>query len=211
MKKMLFILFALVLSAGLYAQENQEIKTLFDSQTPQHNGGYGAIVMKYGKVLDQDAFWMGVRGGWLINHRFTLGIGGYGLTSRVINNDWLPEDPDPNVDARLLTGYGGLLLEPILFHNELFHVAMPVLVGAGGATYGLERRNYWSSIDVPDNTGYAFFALEPGLELEINVLRFMRVNLGASYLYTSDVDIPNVEPDFMRGFMGTFALKFGSF
>ena len=216
MKTFVLAGFALLLCSGLNAQysqdyERKEIKTLFDSPRPVHNGGYGMLVMKYGRILDQDAYWFGLRGGWLINHQFTLGIAGHGLTSRVINNEWLPDNPDPNVNARLLTGYGGLLLEPILFHNELFHVAMPITIGAGGATYGIERRNWWTEIEVPNNVGEAYFALEPGLELEINVLRFMRINLGASYLYTSDIRIPEVDPAFMRGFMGSFGLKFGSF
>ena len=193
------------------AQENEPIKTLFDSQTPQHNGGYGAITVKYGKILDQDAFFTGLRGGWLINHRFTLGLAGNGLVSRVTNDAWLPEDPKPGLEARLLTGYGGLLLEPVIFHNELFHASFPIVIGAGGATYGYWDNNYWGHVDVPDYTGDAYFALEPGVELEINVVRFMRINIGASYLYTSDVRLPEVDPNFMRGFLGTFTIKFGSF
>ena len=59
--------------------------------------------------------------------------------------------------------------------------------------------------------GMYFEDFEPGLEIEINALRFMRINLGASYLYTSDVRMPSVDPGFMRGFRGTFGLKFGAF
>jgi len=216
MKTYLLVLIAVMTCGILKAQyadsnEQKEIKTLFDSPRPVANGGYGALTMKYGRILDQDAYWFGVRGGWLINHQFTLGLAGNGLTSRVYHNEWLPNNPDPNVNARLLTGYGGLMLEPIFFHNELFHIAVPVVIGAGGATYGIEHRNWWTEIDVPNNVGEAFFVLEPGIELEINVLRWMRIDIGASYLYTSDVSIPEVDPGFMRGFMGSFALKFGAF
>lgn len=218
MKKVFFLMVAMAFAAITtgqninYSNEGQGIKTIFDNDQPVSHGGYGALVMKYGKILDQDAWYTGVRGGWLIGHSFTLGIAGNGLVSRVVNDAWLPEDPDPNVEARLFMGYGGLLLEPVIFHRELVHIAIPITIGAGGAAYGLQSKDYWSEpeFDFPEN-GEAFFAFEPGLEIEINALRFMRINLGASYLYTSDVRMPSVDPGYLRGFQGTFGLKFGAF
>ena len=215
MKNLIIILAAVFMTAMASAQdwrEDQQIQTIFDNEQPVSHGGYGALVMKYGKILDQDAWYTGIRGGWLIDHRFTLGLTGNGLVSRVVNDDWLPEDPDPNIEARLFMGYGGLLLEPIILHKHVVHIAAPITIGAGGATYGLQNKDFWSEpdIDWPSNSE-AFFAFEPGLEIEINALRFMRINIGVSYLYTSDVRMPSVDPGFMRGFQGSFGLKFGAF
>lgn len=207
-----------VLSPGWVTAQQVEnttqIKTLIDNDPWISHGGYGALTMKYGKILEQDAFFAGIRGGWLINHRFTLGIAGNGLVSNVQNDLWLPEDPEPDLEARLFTGYGGLLLEPVLLHKYPFHLAVPVVIGAGGATYGLVDTDYqgccYYNVDF-DDRGYAFFVAEPGIELEVSLTRFMRINLGASYLYTSDVNLPDVDPQLMHGFMGSFGLKFGAF
>lgn len=189
-----------------------EIKTILSNDYPTSHGGYGAVSLKYAKILDQDAWFAGLRGGWLIDHRLTLGISGSGLVSRVVNDDWLPFDPAPNIEARLFTGYGGLLLEPIIFHRKMFHISIPIMIGAGGAVYGLQNKNVWEPPNVDfERNGDVFFALEPGLELEINVVHFMRINIGGSYLYTSDVQVPEVNPNFLRGFMGSFAIKFGAF
>jgi len=190
---------------------DDQINTILYKDYPIAHGGYGAIMMKYGKILNQDAWFVGARGGWLIDHRLTLGLSGVGLVSRITNDDWLPEDPDPSIDARLFTGYGGLLLEPIIFHKNQFHIAIPITIGAGGATYGLQHSDFWSEPIFYEENTEVFFALEPGIELEINVVHFMRINIGGSYLYTSDIRMSNVDPNFMRGFMGSFAIKFGGF
>jgi len=213
MKRIAVLMLAMSLGGMLMAQSygDEQINTILNNDYPMSHGGYGAITMKYGKILDQDAWFVGGRGGWLIDHRLTLGISGAGLVSRVTNDDWLPINPNPDIDARLFTGYGGLLLEPIIFHKSNFHIAVPITIGAGGATYGLQHSDFWSEPIFFEETTEVFFALEPGLELEINVVHFMRINIGASYLYTSDILMPSVDPGFMRGFMGSFAIKFGAF
>lgn len=214
MKKVLLLGLAMTFASFLMAQRygDDGINTVFDNEYPVSHGGYGAITVKYGKILDQDAWFTGIRGGWLINHRFTIGIAGTGLVSRVTHDAWLPDNPSPDIEARLFTGYGGLLLEPIVIHQKQFHIAFPLVIGAGGATYALQSKDFWGDPQFDfDYYGEPFFALEPGIELEINVLRFMRVNIGGSYLYTSDIRLPNVDPGFMRGFMGSFSLKFGGF
>jgi hypothetical protein len=214
MKKILVIMFTLSVGGVVFAQSygEDQINTILGDEYPVSHGGYGALTLKYGKILDQDAWFAGLRGGWLIDHRLTLGLSGAGLINRVTNDDWLPEDSDPNTDARLFTGYGGLLLEPIIFHKQQFHISIPITIGAGAATYGLQDSDFWGHPDIDfEKNGEVFFAFEPGLELEINVVRFMRINIGGSYLYTSDILMPSVDPNFMRGFMGSFAIKFGSF
>ena len=212
MKRTLITVLIVALAAIAYSQNHeQQPKTLFDNDYPMSNGGYGGPFTKYGKILDQDAWFMGARGGWLIDHRFTIGLAGQGLVSRVVHDPWLPPASPSNMEARLFTGYGGFLMEPIFFYKSPVHIAMPIVIGAGGATYGIQEGNVWGSeVEFPED-GAAFFVLEPGLEIEISAVRFMRINIGASYLYTSDILLPNVDGGFMRGFRGTFGLKFGAF
>jgi hypothetical protein len=57
----------------------------------------------------------------------------------------------------------------------------------------------------------AFFVFEPGLEVEVNLVKFMRFAAGGSYRYTSKVSMINSSETMLRGFNGYFALKFGAF
>jgi hypothetical protein len=57
----------------------------------------------------------------------------------------------------------------------------------------------------------AFFVLEPGVEIEMNVARFMRISIGGSYRLTSKLDLMNTDPNALRGFSGNLSLKFGKF
>ena len=167
--------------------------------------------VKYGKIFDQDAWFVGARGGWLVDHRLTIGVSGQGLVSEVTNDAWLPPATPSGYKARLLTGYGGFLMEPIIFYRSPVHIAIPIVIGAGGATYGIHQGNIWNGDFEFSEEGTAYFVLEPGVEMEINAVRFMRINIGASYLYTSNVNLPNVDDGFMRGFRASFGLKFGAF
>jgi hypothetical protein len=107
-------------------------------------------------------------------------------------------------------GYGGLLIEPVLFHRSVVHIALPVLIGVGGVNYGYPAPN-GSNSQRNKVEGQAFFALEPGVEVEVNVLRSFHVGLGGSYLYTSDLSLPMTSPDMLRTFMARLTLKFGWF
>ena len=64
--------------------QQQNIKTLFgkDGGKIEH-GGWGGFTLGYTKIAGKDAFLSGGRGGWLIDHRFTLGLAGYGFFSNI--------------------------------------------------------------------------------------------------------------------------------
>ena len=59
-------------------EENEEFKTLFGDKHISH-GGYGALDIRYSSIDGKDAFLMGGRGAWVINHGFAIGFGGMGF------------------------------------------------------------------------------------------------------------------------------------
>ncbi len=194
------------------AQEQQDMKMLFGGGG-RHNGGWGALTAAYTNLLDQDATLVGVRGGWIIDHRFTLGIAGAGLATKVLNPayDELVDLPDQVDESRFYLGYGGLLLEPVIAYGSPVHITLPLIIGAGacGQYYELEypANGY---IDTSEDA-QAFFVLEPGIEVEMNVIRLLRVGVGASYRYTSDIDLAGTSPTFLHGWNAGISLKVGSF
>lgn len=208
------LLFVLLSAIAAKAQETTggEMRTLFGNNEKISHGGYGALLINYSQIDDKDAVLVGARGGWIINHGITLGIGGYGFANQLDYKNFTVGDEV--YDKVILSGgYGGLLIEPILFPFSPVHVAIPVIIGAGGAAY---VNDYYYG-----NPGYEweyytidsspFFVLEPGVEIEFNMVKFMRIGLGAYYRYTSGLDLYNTDEHALDGFSTGISLKFGKF
>jgi len=53
--------------------------------------------------------------------------------------------------------------------------------------------------------------VEPGVDLEINVVPLVRLALGASYRYTSELDLPATPKDALQGMNASFTIKVGWF
>ena len=214
MKTTTFLLMLMFLGAGLSAQDEnrnpQEYRTLFGSDEMSH-GGYGGLSVNYTQIDGQDAVLVGARGAWVINHGVALGIAGYGFA-----NDMKYEKTINDFTGRytLAGGYGGLLIEPIIGAKWPVHVSIPILIGAGGIAY---VHNYWKDYDDPyyhdhyPTEADAFFVLEPGIEIELNLVKFMRLAVGGYYRYTSDLDLADSKSDMLNGFSTGVTLKFGKF
>jgi len=197
--------------------EEAPMRTLFGSEHDLHHGGWGAPTAAYTRIMDQDALLVGMRGGWIIDHRLTLGLAGYGLTTPVENtayDDHLVEEGiEPRRRSRFQTGYGGLLIEPVIAYKSPVHISLPILIGAGGCGY-----QTFTGVPGEDFDPYtwhddfeAFFVIEPGVDLEFNLVKLVKLGLGASYRYTSDVTLPETSEDVMRGLNASVSIKVGVF
>lgn len=217
MKRITLILLALFIGLTTMAQEkdkeDREMRTLFGSSGIRSNGAYGAVTTAYTKMDGRDAIMVGGRGAWVINHSIGIGLAGYGFMTEH------KADTELNDDYQLLGGYGGLMFEFIVNPNSPVHLSFPMTIGAGGVTYSQRdsfRRN--NDFDRLSEDTQAFFVVEPGVELEMNVVRFMRLAVGVSYRYTSDVDLTYtgtsqriMDKDVLHGLSGGITLKFGKF
>ncbi|MCF8229392.1 MAG: hypothetical protein K9G58_02905 [Bacteroidales bacterium] len=199
---------ALLFSNVTNAQEDEgsDFKTLFGNKA-YSNGAYGALMINYTQIDNADAILVGAKGGWIINQAVTIGLAGYGLAS---DNDYT--DVFENEVVNLAGGYGGLLIEPILAPRYPIHVAFPMIIGAGGIAY---LDNYWNDKHDDWNSHVrasdAFFVFEPGVEIELNIVRFMRIGMATSYRYTSNISLVNSSSDLLRGFNFGVSFKFGKF
>jgi hypothetical protein len=209
MKKILLTtLTALALIGPVLAQdENDEMKTIFGKDKSQ--GGYFALYGGYSEINGIEGVTVGSRAAWVAGHSFAIGVVGNGFM-----NNFTPIGLE---QSNLAGGYGGILLEPILFPRFPVHLAFPVVLGAGGIAYTVSSKDSYNS----DWTSYVedmdvFLIAEPGAELEFNITRFFRLALGASYRITSPVHlettaIDNVREDALNGISIGLSLKFGKF
>jgi len=209
-KSIAAFLMAIIISLPAWSQEEEEVSTLFGSKDGQiHHGGWGALTFGYTQINGKDTYLMGARGGWLIDHHFTIGLAGNGFVS---DQDYYLDNYDYN-PVNIAGGYGGLFLEANIMPFYPVHITIPVTIGAGGITY--TNQKWWEGDEYDDPASSidsdAFFVLEPGIEVEVNLISFMRLAVGGSYRYTSNVSLINTEGDLLRGFNGYFGLKFGWF
>jgi len=205
-------------------KNTQDYKTLFGGDHISH-GGYGGLTINYTQIDGKDAFLVGARGAWIINHGIGIGLGGHGFVNDITFSNNTNSLSAPQ-EYSLAGGYGGLFFEPIIGAKHPVHVSFPILVGAGGVTtvykgtWGNWPYNY--DEDYYSGNSQAFFVVEPGLELELNLVKFFRVGLGAYYRFTSNVNLllydyykplnppKEINPD-LNGFSFGISLKFGKF
>jgi hypothetical protein len=179
-----------VLCAGSLHGQDQE--TLLHGGIT--SGGFGAVAARLSSVGGEFAVFSGARGGWIINHTFVLGLGGYGLANDIALT--------PGATGREIEfGYGGLDLEYVHAWNRVVHFTGHVLVGGGGLSV---KRTLVERSE-------SLFVAEPAVNLEINVVSFFRVNVGGGYRFVAGVEDPEVSAGDLAGPFGLLALKFGKF
>jgi hypothetical protein len=213
MKRTLLIIAIATIACSGFAQNTKKdslrkddgIKTIFGNKKISH-GGYGAFTIGYSQIDGKDAFITGGRGAWVIGHSFALGIGGSGFA-----NDMYFDNSPGSQEYSLEGGYGGLVLEPILLPKFPVHLSFPCLIGAGGVAYIHSTYNDNFDSDMYVEASNAFLVAEPTVELEINLLRFVRLALSASYRFTTPTHIINKPNDVLNGYNYGFTLKFGKF
>lgn len=179
------ILIAMLITASAnFANAQDEYKTLLGNDIS--HGGYGAFSLGYTKVGDYNTFSPGMKGAWIINHGIGIGLAGSGFVTEPTTGII------PDEDYSLIAGgYGGFLIEPIFFGTNAVHFSVPIIIGGGAVAYVSDKympynpsypEYYYNNFD-------SFFVFEPGIELELNIVKFFRLALGVSYRFTSDINL----------------------
>jgi hypothetical protein len=213
---LLAVIVVLGLSAATFGQERtgNEIQTIFGNPDKKiDHGGYGAFTVGYTSIDGEPVLTLGGRGGWLIDHHVTLGFAGLGFATETYIDGYWPDQAGFQEGYYMVGGYGGFFVEPIIAPFSPIHVSFPILIGGGGLTlnetswhdYNWEY-DYYEPFDWD-----SYFVFEPGVEVEMNVVKFFRIALGASYRLTSNLHMDYVPKDMMNGFNASMTFKFGKF
>jgi len=185
---------------------SSEIQTLTG---PGHNVGfYFGFHTEYSQVAGYDAFGAGGTFALIANHGLAIGFSGKGFFSEPYEVSGVT-----HTSHSYAGGYGGILIEPILFPKYPVHVSFPILLGGGGIARSILYDYYYpyeyTTVYVED--AEAFMIAEPGIEIEFNVARWMRLGLGASYRFTTTLEPSSYDSKPLNGFTGGFSMKFGKF
>lgn len=221
MKKLFtMIMLALFVQAGFAQETDNEMKTLFTGKNLKYTGMFLSPELKGTIINDSEdkdgyGFILGGRMGVIFNDKYSVGLGGYGLTTTHTVN-LLDYAEINDAAARLGFGYGGVVLEYIVFGNKVMHFTIPVLIGGGGVSLYkdisvADDNVYWDDFKSYESSG--FFVIEPGFNVEINLTKFMRLDVGASYRMVkfSEMNYLDDSDAKLSNFGVNASLKFGIF
>jgi hypothetical protein len=209
----LLILFILLLTASACFGQDYEISTVFKGPRHKASGGYGAITNKFTEINGQYANMVEMYGGWYINHRFLLGIGGAAVT----NNIQVPAEfaTVPETDMSYAYAQFGLVTEYTLWSHRAVHLTFHAMNGPGVTAQYM--RNDWQEEDqwdeddnYPHDTNW-FFVSEPGIKVEVNIFRWMRISPGVSYRAAFGSSAKGLTDSKLSGTSLNVTMKFGKF
>ncbi|MDA3930726.1 MAG: hypothetical protein PF541_17395, partial [Prolixibacteraceae bacterium] len=180
---------------------NQEINTVFKKN--KRDGLYLSLATGYSPINGDNGVVVSTRGGWIMDHWFAFGVFGSGFANNLNNIDNYFYSSS-KVELSLSGGYGGFFIEPMAFPLKPIHLSFPILFGAGGVASSDNTYDLHENVDV-------FYVVEPGLELEINFTKWMRIALYGTYRYTSVLDIENISKNALRSYSAGVNVKIGLF
>jgi hypothetical protein len=212
MKTILKCIMLIVLGSIAGNSFGQEIRTLVGGNGLRASGGYGALTNKITVINGEYANMAGIYAGWYINHRFTIGVSGAALT----NNIEVPDAYASLPGEKMSYGYGqfGLLTEYVIASHRVVHIGIQLFSGSGFTTQ--YQRHDWENEDhdFDENSLHDtnwFTVIEPGVNVEVNVFKWMRFCPGVSYRGAFGSEGMGMGDKDISGTSFNLSLKFGKF
>ena len=193
MKTVITLFVVLLLGSAVRGQDS----TQFLLGDDQAYSGFGGIMTSVSSIDDRAEIFFGGGGGVLINQQFFFG--GYGMGNA---SDGYARNFN-GTDVALEVGHGGLWLGYVLFPEKVIHAGFSSRFGWGG----IGLRDASNNLLLNDN---AFF-LNPQAEVELNVLPFLKLNLGLEYQTAFGVRTDHFSSTDFNSTYGLLGLYFGWF
>ncbi len=177
-------------------------------------GAYGAVGGGYTRFMGRDSALLSFEAALLLDHRFSVGLVGYGFTRT-------PRGPDASDGTRqeFGAGYGGVALRYSLLGRLPVYPTFGVVVGGGAVN--LHRDDGWDD-DWEDDWGHdqdfwdrgrfdPFFFVQPELALNANATRWMRFGATVGYRVTAGVGRFGLDSGDMNGLVAGANIALGWF
>ena len=205
---------SLVIIASLSANAQVEEKNNSFSDNTEYNSlfsldnirGYASI---HGGVMNVEGNDLIAKTGGsvaaIFNHKLAIGFTGTGFVgfqNTTINGE----------KHSMAGGYGGLLIEPIFFSKKAVHFSFPVSMGAGENQYFKDSMGYegWENL-YRDEFVQDFVYIQPGVNVELNLTKFMRFGVSASYMLSNTINTTPINKTQLDGLSIGANLKLGWF
>jgi hypothetical protein len=190
-----------IFQVSLYAQNNNEAKTLFGSGNSISTKDLGFFVTPSYGITQMDgstASIFNLHGGINLKDKFSFGA--YFNTS--LNQISPQSETIQNIymDYWTLGGFA----EYTLFSKKVTHLTFPLYVGYGEVQ--MDNENGDAGLGEAN-----FFQIEPSALLEVNLHKYVRFNIGAGYRFVGQMKYRNFNQSDISGLTGYVGLKFGLF
>jgi len=204
-----FLITYLCIALFAYSASAQEVQSVF--RGAKATGGYGAIANKFTTIQGQSANICEVYGGVFLNRKWMMGLSFAGST----NNLEVPLEYSANPLKPMTYQYaqGGLMLERVLNSNRTFHLVANLFNGAG-YTMQYDRNSLYDYSNHESPYVYDenwFYVVEPGVQLEVNLFRWMRLSPGISYRKVYGSSGQGLSDNDLSNWSYNVTLKFGGF
>lgn len=206
-QKSFLILILFLFGLGLQAQDDDQNYITFNDRKNVVHGVYLGLNLGAGEIEGEPTYQGSLKLAYVANRQFEVGFQGTFLYSEqdIFN-------PRSGTDDDLFAAYAGLHLEPIFFSKSRINLSFPILIGAGAAGF-IERDAVRNDIDVDidEDDVDAVFVLEPGVNLLFNISRFVQIEAGVRYRFSSRIELTDSPVDRINGFSGGIGVKLGVF
>ncbi len=201
MKYTLSVLY-LILTLNLAAQTNGETKTLFGKGN-LHLGYFLSPLCQAGEIAGSTALIPGINAGVVINDKFYLG-----LVYKYIATENTPTGELENLylDQR----WGGVRCEYSIKPWKIVHLNFPIEAGISHIELDLKDAYENHAMAIPTNDA-SFGYLEPGIALEINLMKYVKLNLSTCYRFVSEIKYRNLSRTDLAGINCAISFKIGIF
>ncbi len=194
------------------AQDEEPVETEdyveFNDRNNVVHGVYLGLGLRFGEIDGKETAIAGLKVAYVANQQFEIGFEGNFLYS-----DQNLTGTFTNSSQDLLGAYGGLHLEPILFSKSRVNLSFPVLIGAGAIGYVDADGEYIDEQQVEREfeDANAIFVLEPGINMLVNVNRYLQIEVGMRYRLSSNINLSPSPITRINGFSAGIGVKVGVF
>ena len=206
-QKKLLLLLCVVSALAAKAQDDEENYITFNDRRNVVHGVYMGIGMGYGEIEGEDTYIGSFKVAYVANRQFEVGFLVKGLFSRqdIFN-------PRSGTNDDLFAGYAGFHLEPILFGTSAVSLSFPLFIGGGAAGY-VDRDivDNGRDFDIVDDDVDPVFVLEPGVSALFNLSRYVQIEAGVKYRFSSKIELTDSPIDRINGFSSEIGIKVGIF
>ena len=190
-----------------FAQEDDNEYITFNDRRNVVHGVYVGIGMGFGEIDGEDTYIGSFKVAYVANQQFEIGFLAKGLYSRQDIFNPLSGQRDD-----LFAGYGGFHFEPILFGKSAVSMSFPLFIGGGAVGY-VDRDIIVNEddFDINEDDVDVVFVLEPGVSALFNISRFVQVEAGIKYRFSSKIELTDSPVDRINGFSSEIGIKLGIF
>jgi len=193
---------AIALSLVLFSAPAEARERTLLGSTHYSSGGFGGVQVLSTQFNGEDAVLVGGSGAWVINEKFYIGGGGYGVGT---HHDG-PMIEGYEDTPRLEMGYGGAMVGLILRNDDMIHLAGDVMIG-GGSVMNMVETGYNDSWT--EHEAEAFWFIQPMAHLEMNVTHWMRASFSYGYRSARDFNAFGMDENDLSGHVIGATIRFG--